>query len=425
MFKFLHAADIHLDSPQRGLDRYDGAPVGECRRATRRALENLVRLAVEEKVAFVLIVGDLYDGDWPDYNTGLFFSAQMARLREEKIPVILIRGNHDAANMMTRDLKLRLPDNVLMLTDDQPQTFTLDDVGVAIHGQSFPTRAVLNNLAKTYPERVPGLFNIGMLHTCVDGREGHERYAPCSIDDMRFREYGYWALGHIHTREVLRALDPVIAFPGNVQGRNVREAGPKGCLLVTVDDARNVTAEARWLDVVRWGVCRVDGAGACDGDDLLGRFRDRLSALLPDLDDRLLALRVEVQGACAAHASVSADWDLWTSQIRQTATDVGSGRVWVEKVVPRTRPPDAAPDPNADGPLAELSVLLEELRTDEDRLKQFGDRELDDLRKKVPPELLDGLDTAERLRDLLDHVGPMLMSRLNGCGARHEAAGRK
>jgi DNA repair exonuclease SbcCD nuclease subunit len=414
MFKFLHAADIHLDSPQKGLDRYEGAPVEECRGATRRALENLVRLAVDERVAFVLIVGDLYDGDWPDYNTGLFFSAQMVRLRDAGIHAYLIRGNHDAANKMTRDL--RPLDNVHFLASDRPQTVPLDDVDVAIHGQGFATRAVVENLAKAYPARVDGVFNIGLLHTCVEGREGHERYAPCSIDDLRFRGYDYWALGHIHKRETLHT-DPVIAFPGNIQGRSVRERGPKGCLLVTVDDARNVGVETRWLDVMRWETCRVDASGAADGEELLQRFRDQMPKLLSESDDRLLALRVEVQGACRAHAGVAADWPYWTQEIRQTATEASGGRVWVEKALPRTCPPEALGDGPADGPLAELGAFLDELRRDEALLTELGRHELDDLKKKLPHDLLDGLDTAERLRELLDQVGPMLMNRLNGCGA--------
>ena len=183
MFRFLHAADIHLDSPQRGLDRYEGAPVVECRGATRRALENLVGLALAERVAFVAIVGDLYDGDWPDYNTGLFFGKQMVRLRDGGIPVFMIRGNHDAANKMTKDLKL--VDNVHVLSSQQAETLVLEDQGVAIHGQSFPTQAVLTNLARSYPARRKGYFNLGLLHTCVDGREGHEPYAPCSLADLR------------------------------------------------------------------------------------------------------------------------------------------------------------------------------------------------------------------------------------------------
>ena len=114
MFKFIHAADLHIDSPLRGLDNYEGAPVEEIRAATRRALENLVNLAIEEKVAFVLLAGDIYDGDWPDFNTGLFFIKQMAILQSEGIKVFMVAGNHDAENKMTK--KLPMPDNVHMFS---------------------------------------------------------------------------------------------------------------------------------------------------------------------------------------------------------------------------------------------------------------------------------------------------------------------
>ena len=408
IIKFIHAADIHLDSPLRGLDRYEGAPVAECRGAARRALENLVRLAIEEKVAFVLIVGDLYDGDWPDYNTGLFFGLQMDKLRAHQIKVVLIRGNHDAQNKMTRDL--RLPDNVHLLSEAAPETLPLDPYRVMIHGQSFATQAVTDNLAKTYPDRARGWFNIGMLHTSVNGREGHEHYAPCTLDDLRARQYQYWALGHIHKPEKLYQNDPVIAFPGNIQGRHVGESGAKGCLLVTVDDDHEVVAvEPRALDVVRWTTCRLDAAGALDGDDLLGRFRDRLVAdWLPAAEDRLLALRVEVTGRCKAHAALAANWPRWTAEIRQTANAAGDGRVWVEKVVSRTRP-EVVLDDAADGPLAELAAFLAELSADDDRLREFCDSELGDLRKKLDPDLLADLDP----RALLDQIGPLLRSRLN------------
>ncbi len=411
MIKFLHAADIHLDSPLKGLDRYDGAPVDECRGATRKALENLVALALAEKVAFVLIVGDLYDGDWPDYNTGLFFGRQMARLRDAKIPVVMIRGNHDAASTMTKDL--RLPDNVRVLDTSKPQTLALDDFGVVIHGQSFPTRAVLENLAVTYPERTPGLFNIGLLHTSVTGREGHDSYAPCTIDHMRARGYEYWALGHIHQREMLHDSDPLIAFPGNIQGRSVREQGPKGCLLVTVDDAMNVTAETRWLDVMRWQTCRVDASGARDVDELLQRFRDKLPHEFDAGEDRMLALRVEFQGTCRAHSSASADWTHFSNEVRQVAIEAVGGRAWVEKVIGKTRPPAELLDGTAEGPRAELTALLEELRADDARLKDLGDKTLDDLKAKVSLDLREDLETPGRLRELLDQVGAMLLERLH------------
>lgn len=174
--KFIHAADIHLDSPLVGLQFYEGAPVEEVRGATRRALENLVELAAAEKVDFVLLAGDLYDGDWKDYNTGLFLSHQMSRLREEGIRVFIISGNHDAASQITKHL--RMPDNVKTLSVRHPETDRIEKLGLAIHGQGYAVRAVTDDLAGGYPLASPHHFNIGLLHTSLDGREGHESYAP-------------------------------------------------------------------------------------------------------------------------------------------------------------------------------------------------------------------------------------------------------
>ena len=199
MFKFIHAADVHLDSPLRGLEQYEGAPVEEIRNAARRALSNLVDLAIRQEVAFVLIAGDLYDGDWRDYNTGLFFVDQARRLREAKIPLYLISGNHDAANRMTRTLKM--PENVTFFSAERPETALLPDLDVAIHGQSFAKAAVYDDLSEGYPIVDSGHFNIGMLHTCAAGQEGHDRYAPCSVEGLKAKGYDYWALGHIHLRE--------------------------------------------------------------------------------------------------------------------------------------------------------------------------------------------------------------------------------
>ena len=100
-FKFLHAADLHLDSPLKRLARYEGAPVDELRSAPRAALRNLVSLAIEEKVDFVLIAGDLYDGDWKDYNTGLFLNQRLKELQSASIPVYLVKGNHDAESRIS------------------------------------------------------------------------------------------------------------------------------------------------------------------------------------------------------------------------------------------------------------------------------------------------------------------------------------
>ena len=169
MFKFLHAADLHLDSPMHGLGDYDGAPTERLRAAGRAALENLVKLAISERVRFVLLAGDVFDGDWEDYNTGLFFVSQLGRLREQGIPVFLISGNHDAASRMTRGLPY--PNNVRTFPADQAQTHLLEDVRVALHGQSYAQQKELRNLAAGYPAARPGWLNIALLHTALDGRD--------------------------------------------------------------------------------------------------------------------------------------------------------------------------------------------------------------------------------------------------------------
>ncbi|HLS27818.1 MAG TPA: DNA repair exonuclease, partial [Opitutales bacterium] len=197
-FTFLHSADIHLDSPLRGLERYEGAPVEEIRNATRSAFTKLVDLALKKSVDFVIIAGDIYDGDWRDYNTGLFFIREMGRLRENEIPAYIIAGNHDAASVITR--QLQLPANVHRFSSAKPETLHIEELGVALHGQSFATRAVTEDLSENYPQAVDGFFNIGILHTCATGRPDHNNYAPCTIAGLSSKGYDYWALGHIHKR---------------------------------------------------------------------------------------------------------------------------------------------------------------------------------------------------------------------------------
>lgn len=255
MIKFIHTADIHLDSPLKGLEAHDDAPVQEIRGATRRAFDNLVDLAITEAVDFILIAGDLYDGDWKDYNTGLFFAARMGRLDRAGIDVFIVSGNHDAASQITKTIPL--PDNVTVFPFGKPRSVIRDDLGVIIHGQSYSRRVVTENLARNYPRNNPDYLNIGVLHTSLTGRDGHEPYAPCSPDELASKGYDYWALGHVHQREIV-SMAPWIVFPGNLQGRHIRETGAKGATLVTVVEGRITAVDPRELDVLRWADCVVD-----------------------------------------------------------------------------------------------------------------------------------------------------------------------
>ncbi|CAB1056938.1 DNA repair exonuclease family protein YhaO [Olavius sp. associated proteobacterium Delta 1] len=411
MFRFLHTADIHLDSPLKGLEVHDDAPVDEIRGATRRAFENLVEMAIEEKIDFILIAGDLYDGDWKDYNTGLFFVRQMGRLHKAGIKVFIVSGNHDAASQTTKTMPL--PDNVTLFSPRKPQSVKLDDIGVMIHGRSYSSRAVTENLASSYRQHDSNFFNIGLLHTSLTGREGHEDYAPCTIDDLKSKGYDYWALGHVHQREVV-AEDPWVLFPGNLQGRHIKETGAKGATLVTVEDGRITEVEARELDVLRWTVCLAELSECETKEAIYERVRTAMEKEIAIVDGQTLALRLQLAGSCPLHAELHARSVQWTEEFRGIAA--GLGDVWLEKVKFRTnRKTSLAQIVGEDTALSGLLQAVESLEFDGDALTTWVP-DLANLKTKLPAELLD-VDSLlavqpEHLSELRDAVKELLIAKL-------------
>ncbi len=333
--KFIHAADIHLDSALHGLERYEGAPVEEIRSAMRRAFDNLIELAINEQVAFVLLVGDLYDGDWKDYNTGLYFVERMGRLRDTGVRVFIVAGNHDAASQITKHL--RLPDNVTLFSTRKPERVVLDDLGVSICGQGFATRTVTDDISQGYPQGDPQLLNLGLLHICLDGRLGHEPYPPCTVDGLRSKGYQYWALGHVRKREEV-SQDLWIVFPGNIQGRHIREIGSKGCALVTVDGGDIVEVAHRDLYVMRWSICELDVSATETVDDIYEQVREGLQIALDAADGRPVAVCLVLYGACSAHLKLHTDRERWIQKYRSLATGLGGAGIWLEKTSVKTNP---------------------------------------------------------------------------------------
>jgi exonuclease SbcD len=335
--RLVHAADLHLDSPLRGLSRLgDDSVAATLRAASRRALENLVRLVIEERVPLLLLAGDVYDGNWHDYGTGRFFVQQMGRLHDVGVRVVMVSGNHDAESEITRSL--RLPPNVTALGVNAPQSVRLDDLGVVVHGQGYVTKAVLHNLAAEYPDRDPGSINIGLLHTSVDGQEGHERYAPCSLTDLLAKGYEYFALGHVHRRGVLHEGEHTVAYSGNLQGRHPREAGPKGALLVDLEPAGSAGVDFRELDAVRWELVTVPLEGCADLDDALKTTEEALRTAATTAHGRSVVVRVTLVGRTAAAADL-ADADRVREEIGLIGCRTG---VTVEKIGFEVKPVDEA-----------------------------------------------------------------------------------
>lgn len=335
MFKFIHCADLHLDSALRGLSSRPDAPVDDIRSATRRALENMVNLCIQEDIKFVVIAGDVYDGDWQDYNTGLFFNACMARLNDVGISVFLISGNHDAASNITRSLIP--PANVKQFSVERPETHIIEELKVAIHGQGFKHREVSDDLVPFYPEPLPGYLNIGILHTSVQGQVGHEPYAPCRLHELEQKGYDYWALGHIHQRQVLKER-PYIVYPGNIQGRHIRETGNKGCTIVTVNNGVISSAVHHDLDVLRWELSSVDLTGASTDHDYFNRIVSSLESCVENNTGYPLAVRVLIHGQTDLHGRLISDPGHYRMEIENAINTTLTAQVWIEKVKFETQP---------------------------------------------------------------------------------------
>ena len=333
--RFIHCADVHLDTPLQGLAQYPGAPVSEIRNATRRAFEKVLDAAVTERVDFLVIAGDLYDTGLKSFESALFFNKQMARLKDAGIDVYLIYGNHDAASKLIK--QLRPPSNVRIFRASEPQTFTDNELRMAIHGQSFATPEVTEDLAAKYPSPVPGFFNIGVLHTNLAGISEHANYAPCTLEMLKNKGYQYWALGHVHNRQIL-CTDPYIVYPGNIQGRHGKEQGEKSCVLVTVSDTGAISIDTISTSAVPWFQADVDASGCQTADEVYEKLRIELEGMLSQSRERVTAVRLRVVGTTEAHAELSRDLEQVRHEAISIANECGNGLFWVERVQVATSP---------------------------------------------------------------------------------------
>lgn len=355
--RFIHAADLHIDSSLSSLRPRPSGEGNGFAAATRHAFRNLVDHAVANDVDFVVLAGDIFDGDWADYATGLFFLGCLADLGRRGIPVVIIHGNHDASSKMTRSLTW--PEHVRVFGSRAPETHVLEALGVSIHGQSFADGAVPDNLAAGYPAAVPGHFNLGVLHTSLAGNAQHDTYAPCSLDDLRSKGYDYWALGHVHAHAVM-SEDPHVVFPGNIQGRHVNEVGQRGFVVVDVEGGRvsNLTRVA--ADTLRWCRVRADVSGCETFSDVAAAVAAALEGAVANADGRALAVRLELHGSTAMHGEMHSDRERLEAECDAAALQAGD--LWLEKIAVATT--SAAMHVDRDPDAAGLGGILRAVATD-------------------------------------------------------------
>ncbi|CAN5244434.1 DNA repair exonuclease [soil metagenome] len=401
-FTFIHAADLHIDSPLAGLGLKDKAVAERFANAGRRAVEALVAETIESKAAFLIVSGDVFDGDWKDVTTGLFFIRAISALHRAGISVFMVKGNHDAESVMSRGLPY--PETVHVFPFDKAATIAVDAHRVVLHGRSFPSR-LTGDFVATYPARREGWLNIGVLHTSLDGTRGHEGYAPCTVDDLKRFGYDYWALGHVHAAEIV-SRDPWIVYPGNLQGRSVRETGAKGAMRVTVEDGRIVEVVPLVLDSARWAHLTIDVANAANEAAVIEQISAELADAQAQGGGRPLAVRITLVGATALHNQLVARRELLQDDIRASGFRL-SDDCWVEQLKVKTGLPQRSAAPLSQAESLNVDALLEEAANDPGFGADLAEL-LEAMKAKLPKDLHDGLSDADMLKTLTGDARALL-----------------
>jgi DNA repair protein SbcD/Mre11 len=408
-FSFIHAADLHLGSPFQGLALKDADIAAVFVEASRKAFSTLVDRAIERKVDFFVIAGDVYDGDWKDNKIGLFFNREMARLERAGIPVFLLRGNHDAESVITKTITL--PGNVREFPTNKPGSFRLEHLKVSLHGQGFADRSASDNLSLAYPPPEAGWFNLGVLHTSLTGREPHAPYAPCSVEDLRSRGYDYWALGHVHDYELV-SDDPHVIFPGNLQGRNIRERGAKGAVFVTVEDGR-IALERLIVDEARFAHVEVKVEPEDNRSEILRRVENAVQPLVPEMEGRMVALRVRLIGRTPLQGTIAANRNQWRDEV-QAACHRRHEDIWLEKLELRLEPFEDRAVETPAGLSLDLGRLLGEHASDADVVGE-ADRLVAEIAARLPSGSGAGdLPLDDSVDMLIEEARQLLLARGQG-----------
>ncbi len=408
--RIVHAADIHLDSPLRGLDRIGADSAQALRRSTRLALAGLVTLVCESRADLLVIAGDLYDGSWHDFGTGQYFIEQMTILQDANIPVVIASGNHDAASQITR--ALTLPPRVHLLSTDKPQSIAFDDLGAVVHGQGYAIRDVQENLAAAYPARIPGLVNVGVLHTAATGSPDHDTYAPCSVADLQALRYDYMALGHVHQRQAVVEGEFPAWFSGNLQGRNPRETGAKGALVVDLESGSPGRVAFEPVDVARWEHIAIDATGMSGADELSAAARDRMRDKVRAAQGRTVIVRVDVTGTTRLARELQDD-EWLHAEMRGIATQVGAVLEMARARVQSPPPPDPEAQRLRDAVAEAAAALVSDEASTRELLRTL-DRSIRDIADGAEGGVSLDLGDAAVVRDLLDQARDGLDARFLG-----------
>ena len=380
-FRFVHTADIHLDSPLRSLALRDPALAELIGGATRLAFERTIDLCLEEQVDALMIAGDLYDGDQTSMKTALFLAAQLRRLDESGIRVFIVRGNHDAESRITKELVL--PEGVKVF-GGRSETVELErphgETPVVVHGISFARPQAPQNLVSKFKARVEDALNVGLLHTSLGGSTQHDDYAPCSVAHLADTGFDYWCLGHIHKREV-HSREPFIVMPGMPQGRAINETGPKSVTMVTVGNDGSVESRSYPTSIAQFERIAVDLTGTQDWRDMVERVGASLEQARDSVNSEHLVVRLTLQGSTDLAWRLRRDLDVAKAEADSRAALLD--RTWVEKVELNV----GSGTDLSFGPVSELAAKMLDPITRSDAFKRAAAHLVEELEPSLPSEV--------------------------------------
>ena len=305
-FTFVHAADLHLDTPFHGIGQVSPR-IGEAlREASLDAFDALIALTLQEEARFLLLAGDLYDGADRGIRAQHRFLRGLERLSARGIPTFIVHGNHDPLSGWSA-IKSWPPEvHVFGSQAVSSRSMAIDGTPYAtVHGISYGQAAVKENLSLRYRRGSEAGLHIGLLHANVGQNGDHGAYSPASVDDLKQAGMDYWALGHIHRRQVM-ARDPWIVYPGNLQGRSPKssERGAKGALVVTVSNGQIQEPRFEPLDRIRFASLEVDLSMLDDIAALQRRLLDAAATLQAQQDGRHLIIRAKLKGRSALYTEL-------------------------------------------------------------------------------------------------------------------------
>jgi len=356
LIKLIHTADIHLDSPLKTLALRDGDLRAHLLSASRQSFSRMVDYAIDENVAALLVSGDLFDGIQRSAKTAAYLIAEFDRLAVHDVEVFYIKGNHDAENPVTGGLSF--PDNVHVFSGRGGKK-RLSNADVWIHGVSFSGKQAPDSLLDKFDDPVPAAINIAMLHTSLAGSAAHDVYAPCSVDDLKQRGFDYWALGHIHKREV-HSQTPWVVMPGIPQGRDIGESGAKCATVLSIVDEAITIAELP-TSSIEFVEVSLDISDIETAESLRTVVRDQFAALVTELISPSAIVRCRLTGRTLLRWELLRDYKLWFEIISRLAVD--TGQLWLEKLkLDLDENEHTRVDASA---IQELTVMMGKLRTDE------------------------------------------------------------